>query len=527
MLDSCLPRLPSGTEKGVFYALDFGGTNFRVVRVSMCGSSITTNQFKYSLVSAAPYPKGLLDAKASATEMFDFFASCLKSRMEYYGDVPPNSSLNNTDGSISSYLMPVSSGNQFHNKNQISQPRGRSASWFSPTPEDDISQNGYNEDETEDGVNPMGFGCGSPMDTSNADNEDDNNEYNNNLNQINNLNNNNNNDHLYPVGFTFSFPCFQKTLSSAVLVQWTKDFLTGRETPDDPVEGKDVGLLLSNAFRRQNVNAILVAVVNDTVGTLVSGAFETTSDPTLPPVGIGLIVGTGINACYVDPAGDQYRYSGKVINIECGNFDRELPLTSIDYEMDFVDRTNRSKQLLEKMISGAYMGEISRRTIVRVLQNEATAEMWSPYSLSSSHCASIAQDTSDEFTITQKVVKDVWGAIVSSGDKTGLSSINKDVIPIIHKVCWMIMDRAAGLSAVIVAATARRYLTADPSSVSKGVTVAIDGSLYKCVNMFRQRFRFYLELLLGQEIANSVNCVISDDGSGKGAALIAALVFSS
>ncbi|CAI7870920.1 unnamed protein product, partial [Closterium sp. NIES-54] len=37
MLPSYVDRLPDGSEKGVFYALDLGGTNFRVLRVPLLG----------------------------------------------------------------------------------------------------------------------------------------------------------------------------------------------------------------------------------------------------------------------------------------------------------------------------------------------------------------------------------------------------------------------------------------------------------------------------------------------------------
>lgn len=37
-LDSCVEKAPTGTETGVFYAVDFGGTNIRAVRCDLKGS---------------------------------------------------------------------------------------------------------------------------------------------------------------------------------------------------------------------------------------------------------------------------------------------------------------------------------------------------------------------------------------------------------------------------------------------------------------------------------------------------------
>lgn len=46
MLDSCVKSIPTGNEKGVFYALDFGGTNVRAVRCELIGGGkVVSKQF--------------------------------------------------------------------------------------------------------------------------------------------------------------------------------------------------------------------------------------------------------------------------------------------------------------------------------------------------------------------------------------------------------------------------------------------------------------------------------------------------
>ena len=51
-----------------------------------------------------------------------------------------------------------------------------------------------------------------------------------------------------PLGFTFSFPCYQDGLASARLVRWTKGFKCFG------VEGEDVVRLLHEAIERKGVN---------------------------------------------------------------------------------------------------------------------------------------------------------------------------------------------------------------------------------------------------------------------------------
>jgi hexokinase len=96
-------------------------------------------------------------------------------------------------------------------------------------------------------------------------------------------------DEQLPLGFTFSFPMDQKSLSSGLLVAWTKTF----NCPG--VVGRDAVEMLNEAIRRRgDLKVEVKALLNDTTGTLIQGAYldRTTA--------IGLILGTGSNACYIE-----------------------------------------------------------------------------------------------------------------------------------------------------------------------------------------------------------------------------------
>lgn len=70
-----------------------------------------------------------------------------------------------------------------------------------------------------------------------------------------------------PLGFTFSFPCQQTGLTAGKLITWTKGFKALG------VEGKDVVQMLQEAVHRQNdIDIDVVALLNDTVGTLMACA---------------------------------------------------------------------------------------------------------------------------------------------------------------------------------------------------------------------------------------------------------------
>jgi len=91
------------------------------------------------------------------------------------------------------------------------------------------------------------------------------------------------------LGFTFSFPCKQEGLAVGKLTSWTKGFKC------EGVEGEDVVQLLKQALaRRGDVNLEVCAILNDTTGCLMSCAWHN------PKCRIGLIIGTGTNACYLE-----------------------------------------------------------------------------------------------------------------------------------------------------------------------------------------------------------------------------------
>ncbi|XP_074563849.1 hexokinase-2-like [Curcuma longa] len=72
MLVSFVDRLPTGDERGLFYALDLGGTNFRVLRVQLGGKEGRVVKQQCEEVSI---PQDLM--VGSSDELFDFIASAL------------------------------------------------------------------------------------------------------------------------------------------------------------------------------------------------------------------------------------------------------------------------------------------------------------------------------------------------------------------------------------------------------------------------------------------------------------------
>lgn len=158
-------------------------------------------------------------------------------------------------------------------------------------------------------------------------------------------------EHL-PLGFTFSFPCVQLGLTKALLVRWTKGFQCSG------VEQEDVGRLLKEAIaRRGDLEIHVMAILNDTTGTLMSCAHRN------PECHIGVIIGTGCNACYVEKVDQvellepEYKVNNRyvLINTEWGAFGDGglLDFIRTDYDKEIDKKSlNAGTQIFEKMISG-------------------------------------------------------------------------------------------------------------------------------------------------------------------------------
>lgn len=176
------------------------------------------------------------------------------------------------------------------------------------------------------------------------------------------------------LGFTFSFPCKQYGLTQSVLVAWTKGFSVGG------VVGTDVVKQLKDALKRQLSGLVeayidVVAVINDTTGTLVACA-NTNKD-----CRIGLIVGTGFNACYIERLDKCEKWPANynspkqvIINCEWGAMGdhkerRQLEPFRNEFDIEIDKRSiNPGCQNYEKMVSGMYLGELLRLSMIKLFK---------------------------------------------------------------------------------------------------------------------------------------------------------------
>ncbi|KAM3411875.1 hypothetical protein ACQJBY_003504 [Aegilops geniculata] len=286
--------------------------------------------------------------------------------------------------------------------------------------------------------------------------------------------------------------------------------------------GEDVVAELSKAMERQGLDMKVSALVNDTVGTLAGGRYMDND------VVAAIILGTGTNAAYVEHANAIPKWTGllpksgnMVINTEWGSFKSDkLPLSEYDKALDF-ESLNPGEQIYEKLISGMYLGEIVRRILLKLAHDAALfgdvvpAKLEMPFVLRTPDMSAMHHDASHDLKILGSKLKDI----------VGVADTSLEVRYITRHICDIVAERGARLAAAgiygILKKLGRDKVPRDGSPMPRTV-VALDGGLYEHYKKFSSCLEATLSDLLGDEASSSLVAKLANDGSGIGAALLAA-----
>ncbi|TYI20978.1 hypothetical protein ES332_A06G005200v1 [Gossypium tomentosum] len=281
--------------------------------------------------------------------------------------------------------------------------------------------------------------------------------------------------------------------------------------------GKDVVACLNEAMDRKGIDMRVSALVNDTVATL-AGARYWDDD-----VMVAVILGTGTNACYVERMDcipklqGEFSPSGRtIVNLEWGAFSKGLPLTVFDRDMDAAS-INPGEQIFEKTISGMYLGEIARRALLHMAEEgslfgkSVPEKLSMPFVLGTPDLSTMQQDGTEDLHTVGSVLYNVAGV------ESDLSSRK-----IVLEVCDTIVKRAARLAGAGIVILQKIEEDTEDAIFGKRTVVAMDGGLYERYPQYRRYLKKAVAELLGPETSQNIVIEHSKDGSGIGAALLAA-----
>lgn len=293
------------------------------------------------------------------------------------------------------------------------------------------------------------------------------------------------------LGHTFSFATKQTGINDAVLLGWSKEISV------QGVEGMNPNHLLAEAIDRRNIKVKPCAIINDTVGTLLVAACTDLN------ANIASIIGTGHNTCYVEP---NHPLTGKpmIINMEAANFDWGLPFTIYDDRLD-QNSKKPGKGRLEKMVSGAYLGEVVRLVLVDLEERGLL----------------FADSHMDKSKLAEKNFIDTKMIADFINDKSSIEQVfscNAADAKIVFELASLIVKRAAQLVASTYLGT---LMHIDPE-LTKEQTIGIDGSIYEKMPGFHDAIKEALKDMTGAK-ADKIQLKLVKDGSGAGAAVAASM----
>ncbi|KAI8608214.1 hexokinase-domain-containing protein, partial [Chytriomyces sp. MP71] len=272
----------------------------------------------------------------------------------------------------------------------------------------------------------------------------------------------------WQLGFCFSFPVNQVSIDEGSLLVWTKGFTASN------VVGVNVVKLLQDAFKRQNLNIAVSALVNDTTGTLISLAY------TKPNTYAGVILGTGSNCAYVEKVANIEKLHGPregldemLINMEWGGFDDAqvvIPRTKWDHALDSNTPTPGT-WTFEQLISGMYLGEVVRLVCVDLAETgelfakcKLSKEMRTIYAFDTAYMSAIESDHTHDLADTKSILEDKL-------HMPGSTLVDRRIL---RTICALVGTRSARLAACGVAAVVCKM-----NKLSEGCIVGMDGSLFE------------------------------------------------
>ncbi|KAM9650366.1 hexokinase-4 isoform 1-T1 [Trichechus inunguis] len=336
-----------------------------------------------------------------------------------------------------------------------------------------------------------------------------------------------------PLGFTFSFPVRHEDIDKVgrveggpeksvsqqqslraffspqgILLNWTKGFKASG------AEGNNiVGLLRDAIKRRGDFEMDVVAMVNDTVATMISCYYEDHQCE------VGMIVGTGCNACYMEEMQNVELVEGNegrmCVNTEWGGFGDSGELDEFLLEYDrIVDETsvNPGQQLYEKLIGGKYMGELVRLVLLKLadenllFHGKASEQLRTRGAFETRFVSQVESDSGDR--------KQIYNILSTLGLRASATDCD-----IVRRACESVSTRAAQMCSAGLAGVINRMRESRSEEVMR-ITVGVDGSVYKLHPSFKERFHAGVRRLTP---SCEITFIESQEGSGRGAALISAV----
>ncbi|VDD84951.1 unnamed protein product [Enterobius vermicularis] len=314
------------------------------------------------------------------------------------------------------------------------------------------------------------------------------------------------------IGFVFSFPCKLYSIRSARLLWWTKGF-----DIKDCLQ-KDVVSLLEQALELGMQSKVSVkAVMNDTVGQLIAASYKYG-----PKCTMGVVIGYGCNSAYLEKA-----VNVKTLSMEKVHYDEfktmvmvteweefgqngefECMLTQWDREVD-ENSVHKGKQMLDKLTGALYLGELVRRVLLKltmdglIFSGRLCDKLETPDMFPTKYISEILSEPEGNFKACRRIC-----------DELDIPSHCANDYEAMHDLCSNVSERSAGIVAAAIAALLRHMKQTD-------IQIGVGGALVQFHPTYLFHLNEKLKVLAPKDVKWEI--VMADEGSAKGAAIVAAV----
>jgi len=300
------------------------------------------------------------------------------------------------------------------------------------------------------------------------------------------------------IGFCFSYPMTIKENGDGVLLGFSKEV----KAPE--VVGCEIGKELKAVLEAHGWNTVnRITLCNDTVAALLAGAACATEGDRYSSY-IGYILGTGMNAAYVQPECDVCKVAKQIIVCESGKY---TSVNQSTFDVEFDKTTTRPGTfLLEKLCSGAYLGPVSLIALKTAAKDGLFSEKFAAEILKIDALTLIDMDKFLHNSYNQTSVLGKLAAESSDDDVTKM-----------YQILDAIAERSARYAAAILIACSIQ--TEAGKVPSKPICILCDGTTFHKTNMIKERVNGYLDTILTDQLGIYWKIVSVDNDITLGAAI--------
>lgn len=278
------------------------------------------------------------------------------------------------------------------------------------------------------------------------------------------------------IGFCFSFPAEILPNKDGKVISFCK------EVNIEKCEGMLLGKEIKENLKRNNQPSdIELVILNDTVATLLGGNEERQNFDGY----IGLILGTGTNTAYLEKRENIKKISDfsnetMIINMESGMFDK-VKQGDFDKITDKLSN-NPTDHIFEKMISGAYLGNVIYNTIKQANEENIFSK--------NNHLSELSDISMVDI---DKYMRNPFGDNI-------LSNIFPDEND--KEILYQFIDKALERSSKLVTANLAADIIQTDSGkmISKPVKIVIEGSTYHKCFSYKEKINHYMHLYINQQL---------------------------